>query len=124
MIERVESEKQRLTALLFDCGISEKRMAALDPVLDNVAWMRVKLDDTRDDIKNAKVVIAHENKLKKNPLFEGYEALFKSYMSGIREILTLLPEEQAVIVEEDKPKTVLELMREKHDRKSKAASNG
>ena len=120
MTDRVESEKQRLTALLLNCGISQSRLDALTPVIDNVAWMRVKLDDTREDIKNAKVVIATENKLKKNPLFEGYEALFKAYMNGLNALLDVLPEETAAAqaAEVDKPKTVLELVREKHKKEA------
>lgn len=118
--DRVITEKQRLTALFFDYGISQSRLDALAPVIDNVAWMRVKLDDTREDIKDAKVVIATEKKLKKNPLFEGYEALFKAYMNGLNALLDVLPEETAVAqaAEVDKPKTVLELVREKHKKEA------
>lgn len=119
MEERVQNEKQRLTALLFDCGVSDQKISALDPVLDNVAWMRVKLDDTREDIKNAKVVIAYDNGggqkgLRENPLFKGYASLWKSYMNGIKAIMEVMPQEMAQKVVEDKPKTVLELIREKH----------
>ena len=119
MEERVQNEKQRLTALLFDCGVSDQKISALDPVLDNVAWMRVKLDDTREDIKNAKVVIAYDNGggqkgLRENPLFKGYASLWKSYMNGIKAIMEVMPQEMAQKVAEDKPKTVLELIREKH----------
>lgn len=121
MTERVNNEKQRLTALLFDCGVSEARMKALEPIIENVAWMRGKLDDTREAIKTSEVVIAYDNGggqkgLRENPLFKGYYSLFKSYMRGLDAVLDALPKEVATRVEDEveKPKTVLELVREKH----------
>lgn len=121
MENRVIEEKQRLTALLFDCNISEKRMSALDPVIDNVSWMRVKLDDTREAIKNSSVVIAYDNGggqkgLRENPLYKGYASLWKSYMSGMNALMDAIPDDTELKAQEtpEKPKTVLELMREKH----------
>ena len=114
-------EKQRLTSLLFSCHIRQERIDALEAVIDNTAWMKAKLDEARDAIKNSSVAIPYDNGggqkgIRENPLFKGYEALFKSYMSGISKILDTLPEEavQVSIVDAAKPKTVLELMREKH----------
>lgn len=124
MENRVIEEKQRLTALLFDCNISEKRMSALDPVIDNVSWMRVKLDDTREAIKNSGVVIAYDNGggqkgLRENPLYKGYASLWKSYMSGMAKVLESLPPEVVrEAVDENKPKTVLELVRAKHQKEA------
>lgn len=125
MDSRVDREKQRLTALLFDCGISETRMHALEPIIENVAWMRGKLDDTREAIKTSEVVIAYDNGggqkgLRENPLFKGYYSLFKSYMRGLDAILDALPKEvaKAVEAEVEQPKTVLELVREKHKKQA------
>lgn len=118
---RTQEERQRLTALLFDCGVSEKRMAALESVIENVAWMRSKLDDAREAIKTANVVIAYDNGggqkgLRENPLFKGYESLFKSYMSGMSKILDALPPEVAKETKQEieKPRTVLDMVRAKH----------
>lgn len=119
--ERTENERQRLRSLLFDCGISEKRMNALEAVIDNVAWMKVKLEDTRDVIKTAEVVITYDNGggqkgLRENPLFKGYYSLFKSYMTGMGKIIEALPSEapKELIEEVEKPRTVLEMVRAKH----------
>ena len=115
-----EDEKQRIYALLFSCDISDARMKALEPVIDNVAWMRGKLDETRAAIKNSGVAIQYDNGggqkgIRENPLFKGYSSLWKSYMSGMDKILAALPPEIAKEeTPQDKPATVLEMVRAKH----------
>lgn len=120
MEERID-EKQRLMSLLFDCNLKQSRIDALEPIVDNIAWMKAKLDETRETIKNTSVVIPYDNGggqkgLRENPLFKGYESLWKSYMSGVNMIFSNLPkviaEAEAEKIEE--PKTVLELVRAKH----------
>ena len=119
-MKAAEDEKQRLKSLLFDCGMSDERQKILEPVLDNVAWMRVKLDDAREAIKGSSVAIPYDNGggqkgIRENPLFKGYESLFKTYMSGIDKILASLPPEIAKEREpEVKPKSVFEIVRDKH----------
>lgn len=118
--ERATDEMNNLRQLLFDCGVSEDRLTLLAPVIENVAWMRVQLEEARKDIKTSKVVIKYDNGggqsgLRENPLFKGYEALWKSYMSGLSKLLDLLPpaEAKATVPEALKPKTVLEIVRAK-----------
>lgn len=114
-------ESERLKTVLIDAGISEKRIKALEPIIENTAWMKLKLDETRELIKTSNVVIPYDNGggqkgLRENPLYKGYESLWKSYMSGMSRILDCLPREY-VEKEADKietPKTVLELVRSKH----------
>lgn len=114
-------EKQRLVSLLFSCGISEDRIQLLDSVIDNTVWMKSKLDEAREQIRNSTVAISYNNGggqtgVRENPLFKGYEALWKSYMSGMNVIMAALP--QKVVEKEaekiDTPKTVLQLVRAKH----------
>lgn len=124
--ERAEAEKNRIEDILSEIGISDKRMRMLEPVIVNTSWMKAKLDDAREAIKNSNIVISYDNGggqkgIRENPLFKGYESLFKSYMSGMDRILSCLPAEQIeletqVVIE--KPKTMLELMREKHKREA------
>lgn len=113
--ERTENERQRLRALLFDYNISEQKVSLMDDLITNVAWMRTKLEDTRETIRQTNVAISYDGGVKENPLFKGYEALWKSYMSGMRVILDLLPVEEARLEQADRPKTVLELVRERHN---------
>lgn len=119
--QRVYDERQRLEALLFDCGISDRRMKAMQSVVENIAWMRIKLDDTRDMIKDSTVAIPYDNGggqtgIRENPLFKGYQSLFASYLKGMAMIMDCLPAEAENADQNgpEKPKTVLELVRNKH----------
>lgn len=119
--ERAEEEQARITAILKEVGISERRMRLLEPVILNTAWMKAKLDDSREAIKNGQIVISYDNGggqkgIRENPLFKGYENLWKSYMQGMNRILDCLPQEVVEIETKvvEKPKTMLELVRDKH----------
>ena len=117
---RAEEEEKRILDLLEEIGISDKRMKLLRPIVQNTAWMKAKLDDAREAIKNSNIVITYDNGggqrgIRENPLFKGYESLWRSYMAGMSKILDCLPQEaieQAVEIE--KPATMLELVRNKH----------
>lgn len=123
--ELVKAEVERLRLLLLDAGVSETRRAALESVIDNVAWIKVKLDKARDDVKTSSVVIPYDNGggqkgLRENPLFKGYESLFKSYMAGMVKILEYIPPEKAQAETDnvEKPQTMLELVRSKHKKEA------
>lgn len=116
-----KEEEQRLKSLLFSCGIPEKRIKMLDSVIENTAWMKAKLDDTREQIRGTSVAIPYDNGggqtgIRENPLFKGYSGLWKSYMSGMNTIMGLLPREVAAmeVAQIEKPKTMLDLVRDKH----------
>ena len=119
---RANEEKKRIIAILKDAGISKRRMDMLKPVIENVSWMRAKLDDSRDLIKNSNIVMPYDNGggqrgIRENPAFKGYESLWKAYMQGMNRILDTLPPEQIdVAVEDVKPQTVLDTIRAKHSR--------
>ena len=119
--ERAEEEQNRITDILADAGISDRRMQLLEPVILNTAWMKAKLDDAREAIKNSQIAIKYDNGggqtgIRENPLFKGYEALWKAYMQGMTRILDCLPQEVIEIETEvvEKPQTMLELVRSKH----------
>lgn len=119
--EMATAEAKRLRSLLFDCGVSDNCIEILSTTIDNTAWMKVKLDVTREKIKTTDVAIPYDNGggqsgIRENPLFKGYESLFKTYMSGMRQILDMLPNEAINVKKEEiqKPKTMLELVRDKH----------
>lgn len=119
MINNLESE--RIKSILIDAGVSDKRIKALEPIIENTAWMKIKLDETRELIKTSNVVIPYDNGggqkgLRENPLFKGYESLWKSYMAGMGKILDCFPSEriEQETKEVESPKTVLELVRNKH----------
>lgn len=117
---RAGEEQNRINALLADVGISDNRMKLLEPIILNTAWMKAKLDDAREAIKNSNIVISYDNGggqkgIRENPLFKGYESLWRSYMAGMTKILESMPQEQVEdVVEAERPATVLELVRNKH----------
>lgn len=118
-------ETERLKAILSDSGVSENYISVISSVIENTAWMKVKLDEARNAIKTSNVVIPYDNGggqkgLRENPLFKGYEALFKSYLGGLKQILDGMPEQAAEIKEAEieKPKTMLELIRGKHKKEA------
>ena len=116
MEKEVQTKKKKLKKLLKD--VPPARLKLLEPTIENVAWMEVKLDDTRQQIKNAPVAIKYDNGggqkgVRKNPLFDGYHQLWKSYQSGLAVLLEELPEEAAHEIKETGPPTVLELVKQK-----------
>lgn len=119
--ERAEEEQNRILDLLSEIGISERRRKMMEPIILNTAWMKAKLDDAREAIKHSNIVISYDNGggqkgIRENPLFKGYESLWKSYMQGMSKILDCLPQEACEIkaIEMEKPKTMLELVRNRH----------
>lgn len=123
--ERAEEEQDRITDILKSTGVSDKRMRTLEPVILNTAWMKAKLDDAREAIKNSNIVISYDNGggqkgIRENPLFKGYENLWRAYIHGMDRILSALPDEIATEqrIEMEKPKTMLELVRNKHKKEA------
>lgn len=108
--------KKKLSSIVksqLDADTYEK----LFPVIENVEWMQAKLDDTRNKIAGTSVAIPYDNGggqtgIRENPLFKGYESLWKSYISGVQLILSVLPKD-AQVPQADAPKTVLQLVRAK-----------
>lgn len=123
---QAEAEKTRLNEVLRAANVSEARRRALQPVIENTAWMRAKLEDARANIKNSSVAIPYDNGggqtgIRENPLFRGYNALWKSYMLGMGRILDALPAEAKTAAEpdeEEKPQTVLTMIRAKHGKEA------
>lgn len=118
-----KKERLRIRRQLKRAGVTDERIKLLEPVIENVAWMRGRLDQTRDLIENSQVTIAYDNGggqkgIRENPAYKGYEALWRSYMLGIAKILEALPaeiaKEEKKEAEKDAPKNVLALVQAKH----------
>ena len=121
--KRAAQERERITRILKEADVSERRISALKPVIENVSWMRAKLDDSRQLIKHSNIVVPYDNGggqkgIRENPAFKGYEALWKAYMQGMNRILDTLPPEeiQEAAVPDIKPQTVLDTIRNKHNK--------
>ena len=115
-----KEEIKRLKDILEESGVSEKRQKVLEPIIENCAWMQEKLETAKEMIRDSSVAIIYDNGggqtgLRENPAYKGYEALWKSYLSGMEKIIESLPKEVPELInEEQKPATVLELVRKKH----------
>ena len=124
--EAAKEEEERTLAILREAGTSEKKIKALKEIIKNTAWMKVKLDDAREQIRESSVAIPYDNGggqkgIRENPLFKGYEGLWRSYMAGQKQILEAMPEEEVrQKAEEEKPKTTLDLIREKKSASGKS----
>lgn len=120
--ELVKKEQRKILREIKKTNISEHKMKVIEPVVINSAFMKVKLDEARNQIEDEPITVEYDNGggqkgVRENPVFKAYEALWKAYMIGIDKILNVIPEEQqtALIAEADtiKPQTVLEMVREK-----------
>lgn len=119
----IDAEIKKIKDILKEAEISDRRIKTLEPIIENVAWMKEKLDDAREKIATSSVAIPYDNGggqsgIRENPLYKGYEALWKSYITGMDRILGALPKEAiesvADEIKDESPKTVLELVRGKH----------
>lgn len=122
---RTTWETKRLRGLLLKANTSDESMKMLEPIIENVAWMKIKLDAARELIKDSDLVIEYDNGggqsgIRENPLFKGYEALWKAYMQGMSKILEYLPADvvKETVPEAERPKNMLELVRKKHEKEA------
>lgn len=120
--ELVKREQRKITRELKRAKISDYNLKILEPVILNSAWMRVQLDEARKQMEGCQIVVEYDNGggqkgLRENPIFKAYEALWKSFMVGMGRILDAIPaekqEELTEKIEEVRPQTVLEKIREK-----------
>ena len=117
---RTTREMRRLNKMLRDGGVEDRMVRALRPVVENTAWMKVKLDAAREKIHNTDIVIPYDNGggqkgIRESPAFHGYESLWKAYMLGMGRLLDTMPERERTDAEKDRaneaaPATVLDLV--------------
>ena len=119
----VRKERNKLNKLLRDANISDNKKKAFVPIIENVALMKVKLDELREEIAHEDFMVEYDNGggqkgIRENPKFKRYESFFKTFMLGMGRIIDELPDEkmssEAITVEGFTPKTVLDQVREKH----------
>lgn len=113
---RKNKERNRLKRLLKEAGAEEWKIKMLQPVIENTAWMCVKLEDSISAIKSSEIAISYNNGggqsgIRQNPLFQGYEALWKSYMTGMNQIMAAAGTQKDAKSEKLKPKSVIALVR-------------
>ncbi len=118
---RVLDEHKRLDAILERANVLDQHRDILSPVVDNLAWMKVKLDDTREQIRGTGVVIPYDNGggqsgIRENPLFKGYYSLWKAYLSGLDKYTSYLPRE----IKEELETETMDILTQVREMKAKA----
>lgn len=96
--KKIQEEHKRLIALLDRAEVPKQQRDALAPVIDNLAWQRVKLDETREEMKDASVICEYNNGggqtgTRENPIFKGYVNLWRAYMLGLEKLTSYLPKD-------------------------------
>ena len=100
--KQIENEHKRLTDLLDKANVPQQQRDVLAPVIDNMAWQRVKLDEAREQMRDASIVCYYNNGggqegERENPIFKAYISLWRAYMVGLEKFSSYLPKElQAV----------------------------
>jgi hypothetical protein len=113
---RKNKERNRLKRLLKAADVEDWKIQTLQQVIENTAWMSVKLEDTRQEIREAEVTVPYDNGggqsgVRQNPIFQGYESLWKAYMAGMTQILTAAGVKKDQKSEKLKPRSVIQLVR-------------
>lgn len=98
--KRVRYEKRKMLKIFENSETIQVDLGTITPIIENVCWMKVKLDDAREDIGEDGLIVPYDNGggqsgVRENPAFKAYEALWKSYSAGMATILDLLPEATA-----------------------------
>lgn len=101
--KRCKNQQRKLTKICKDYGLDAEKISVILPVIENVCWMQVKLEDAREDIAEDGLTTEYDNGggqsgIRENPAFKAYEALWKSYSAGLQIILGVLPEQAAQAV--------------------------
>ena len=96
--QRVSREHKRLEELLDRADVPKQQRDVLGPVIDNMAWQRVKLDEARAEMQEASVVCEYDNGggqkgTRENPIFKAYINLWRAYMVGLEKYTSYLPKE-------------------------------
>lgn len=89
-----ETELRR-DEIVSDLGeMDDARRDLVMPVATEVAWLERRLSATRLDLAGQGVTVAYDNGggqsgIRRNPAFEGYHALLKSYVLALRALRDL-----------------------------------
>lgn len=92
------TEKKRLESLLNKANVSKQHRETLAPIIDNLSWQRVKLDETREQMKEENLTCEYNNGgnqtgIRENPIFKAYVNLWRAYMIGFEKYTSYLPKE-------------------------------
>lgn len=92
---RYQNELKKLQRLTKD-SIPEDRRSAIMPLLSNIAFMKVKLDQARNELMGESIFTYYDNGggqsgLREHPGFSAYNKLFTTFSRGIKQITDMMP---------------------------------
>lgn len=122
--KKINNEACEIRKALKDTGFCQKNMPLLQPIIRNVATMKIKLDIAREELISEGLTIEYNNGggqsgIKENPTLTAYEGLWKSYLQGMNKILDAAQvKDTPQTLERTECKTVLELVKEKHKKEA------
>lgn len=121
--DRAKYEKNKIVRMLKKAGTPEDKIKALQPIIQNTAALKAKLDDVQTEMLDADALIEYEHGggqsgIKENPIFGLYGSMMRSYTSGMKMIFDSMPTSQAATKKEDDKTNVLQLVRSKHTKKA------
>lgn len=92
---RMDSELRRLREITKD-AIPEERRKAVMPLLANLAFLKVKLDDARNDLLYESIFTEYDNGggqtgLREHPGFAAYNKLFTTFSRGVKQLTDMMP---------------------------------
>ena len=95
---KLNREHRRLESLLDRADVPQQQRDVLAPVIDNMAWQRIKLDEAMEEMKDASIVCHYDNGggqsgERENPIFKAYINLWRAYMVGLEKYTSYLPKE-------------------------------
>ena len=114
----VTKERKRLEALLERAEVPQQHKDLLAPVIDNMSWQRVKLDEAREEMKDASIVCHFNNGggqegERENPIFKAYVNLWRAYMVGLEKFSSYLPKDLQAEALADGPDVLSKVMKMK-----------
>lgn len=124
IIKAAKKEKNKINKQLRDAKIPEHKKKILEATIENVALMKAKLDEMRDQLITEKAVVDYDNGggqkgVRENPIFKRYESFFKTYSLGMSEIFDVFRDEEGGkndnIDDDLRPQTVLGFIQEKQN---------
>lgn len=120
---KVAKERRKLCAFLRKKGLESGDLDDLNHEIENVAWMRVKLAETREQIADEPLTVKYDNGggqqgTKENPIYNAYESLWKTYKSALQLLMENLPRDAASELETEQKATALELVQLRRQREA------
>ncbi len=96
---KVASELKRLQGITKD-AIPDGQRATAMPILANLAFQKVKLDEARAALMDEGIFTSYDNGggqsgMREHPGFAAYNKLFATFSRGVKQITDMMPGESA-----------------------------